>query len=184
MSRLSDNPSTIYRVETAWGSSGFSYDGTVVTKIYVPETKECAALGRSEDAFSGRAPSYIRELAERWVAYFNGEAINIVEPKDIERWLDVLRIDGFRKDVSLALFDVPRGVTISYGELAEIAGRPKAARAVGSVCSRNPLPVVIPCHRVLHAGARNGNVGTYGAGTGRGYKFALLKLEDAPFVRA
>ena len=53
------------------------------------------------------------------------------------------------------------GETVSYGELAEMAGRPRAARAVGSAMATNPLPYVIPCHRVVAAG---GKIGGYGGG--------------------
>jgi methylated-DNA-[protein]-cysteine S-methyltransferase len=56
---------------------------------------------------------------------------------------------------------VPWGETVSYGELAELAGRPRAARAVGSIMSGNPVPFVVPCHRVIAAGGR---IGGYGGG--------------------
>ena len=56
---------------------------------------------------------------------------------------------------------VPWGETVSYGELAELAGRPRAARAVGSVMAGNPVPFVVPCHRVIAAGGR---IGGYGGG--------------------
>lgn len=57
--------------------------------------------------------------------------------------------------------EVPWGETVSYGELADMAGRPGAARAVGSIMRRNPIPFVIPCHRVVGAGGR---LGGYGGG--------------------
>jgi methylated-DNA-[protein]-cysteine S-methyltransferase len=54
---------------------------------------------------------------------------------------------------------VPWGETVSYGELAELAGRPRAARAVGTIMSGNPVPFVVPCHRVIAAGGRIGGYG-------------------------
>ena len=78
---------------------------------------------------------------------------------------------------------VPALVDASQSARAALAGRPGAARAAGTTCARNPLPLVIPCHRVVHAGARRGDVGSYGAATGSSYKRRLLKLEDAPLVR-
>jgi methylated-DNA-[protein]-cysteine S-methyltransferase len=65
------------------------------------------------------------------------------------------------------------GETVSYGELAEMAGRPGAARAVGNAMSRNPVPIVVPCHRVVAAGGRIGGYGSSGVPTKR----FLLALE-------
>ena len=65
---------------------------------------------------------------------------------------------GFRQRVQLALADIGYGKTITYGELAARLANPGAARAVGSACATNPLPIALPCHRVLAAG---GNLGGY-----------------------
>ncbi|MGQ0826124.1 MAG: methylated-DNA--[protein]-cysteine S-methyltransferase [Actinomycetota bacterium] len=76
--------------------------------------------------------------------------------------LDLTGIDGFRRTVLETLArDVGWGETVSYGELAALAGRPRAARAVGAAMASNPLPFVIPCHRVIAAGGR---IGGYGGG--------------------
>ena len=76
--------------------------------------------------------------------------------------LDLEGIDGFRRTVLETLADeVPWGETVSYGELAALAGRPRAARAVGSAMRHNPVPFVIPCHRVIAAGNK---IGGYGGG--------------------
>jgi methylated-DNA-[protein]-cysteine S-methyltransferase len=69
--------------------------------------------------------------------------------------------------------EVPFGETVSYGELAEMAGIPGAARAVGNAMSRNPVPIVVPCHRVVAAAGRIGGYGPSGVGTKR----FLLALE-------
>ena len=71
----------------------------------------------------------------------------------------------FRHAVLEKLREVPRGQTVSYGELAARAGNPKAARAVGTACARNPVPIVVPCHRVLpgHGQARATTRGGPGA---------------------
>ena len=76
--------------------------------------------------------------------------------------LDLDGIDGFRRTVLETLArEVPWGETVSYGELAGLAGRPSAARAVGSAMRNNPIPFVIPCHRVIAAGNK---IGGYGGG--------------------
>jgi methylated-DNA-[protein]-cysteine S-methyltransferase len=69
---------------------------------------------------------------------------------------------------------VHRGQTVRYGELAARVGSPGAARAVGTACATNPVPIVVPCHRVLPA---SGGVGSYGGGPAR--KVRLLELEGA-----
>jgi methylated-DNA-[protein]-cysteine S-methyltransferase len=72
---------------------------------------------------------------------------------------------------------VPLGETVSYGELAEMAGRPGAARAVGGAMARNPVPLFVPCHRVLAAGGRLGGFG--GARNALDIKRWLLAHEAA-----
>jgi methylated-DNA-[protein]-cysteine S-methyltransferase len=76
--------------------------------------------------------------------------------------LDLDGVDGFRRTVLETLArDVQWGETVSYGELAAMAGRPRAARAAGSAMRNNPIPFVIPCHRVIAAGHK---IGGYGGG--------------------
>ena len=73
--------------------------------------------------------------------------------------------------------EVGYGETVSYGELASMAGRPRAARAVGATMAANPVPIVIPCHRVVAAGGRLGGYGPSGLDTKR----FLLRLEGLIF---
>ena len=75
--------------------------------------------------------------------------------------------------------DVGWGETVTYGELAEMAGRPRAARFVGNVMARNPIPILIPCHRVVAAGGRLGGYGPTGTDTKRW----LLALEGVTDLR-
>lgn len=79
---------------------------------------------------------------------------------------------GFRQRAQLALATIGYGETRSYGEIAEQIGHPRAARAVGTACATNPLPLILPCHRVLAAG---GALGGYNGGLWR--KELLLELE-------
>ena len=109
-----------------------------------------------------------RELAgtrDALDAYFAGEPLDL--PVDLR-----LARAPFRHAVLEHLREVPRGQTVSYGELAARAGNPKAARAVGTACARNPVPIVVPCHRVLPG---TGRLGSYRGGPER--KAALLELE-------
>jgi len=67
----------------------------------------------------------------------------------------------FQKQVWRVMLKIPRGKTLSYGEVASATGRPKASRAVGGACGANPVPVLVPCHRVL---AANQKLGGFGGG--------------------
>jgi methylated-DNA-[protein]-cysteine S-methyltransferase len=100
--------------------------------------------------------------------YFAGERRTFTVP------LDRAGRTGFRGEVLEALEAVEFGGTVSYGELAALAGRPRAARAVGTAMSTNPIPILVPCHRVLRAG---GDIGEYGGGIEA--KVWLLAMEKA-----
>ena len=80
----------------------------------------------------------------------------------------------FQRTVWDALTRVPHGTTLSYGELARRAGAPHAARAVGGAVGANPVPIFVPCHRII---AANGKLTGYSGGSGIETKVALLELE-------
>ena len=103
--------------------------------------------------------------------YFGGRRTALDLPVDLE----VSELSDLQRHVLTTLrAEVSYGETITYGELAELAGRPGAARAVGTAMSRNPVPFVVPCHRVVAAGG----IGGYGGGAaGVALKRALLDLE-------
>jgi len=96
--------------------------------------------------------------------------------------LDLHEVEGFRLDVLQTLArEVPWGEIVTYGELAAMAGRPRAARAVGSAMRNNPLPFVIPCHRVVAAGNK---IGGYGGGRNAiSLKRELLACEGVSTLR-
>jgi methylated-DNA-[protein]-cysteine S-methyltransferase len=104
-----------------------------------------------------------RELDE----YFDGERREFDLPLD-------LRVAPFHAEVLAELAQVPYGRTETYGALAAKVGRPKAARAVGTVMHRNPIPIVLPCHRILGA---NGSLTGYAGGLD--VKLRLLQHEGA-----
>jgi methylated-DNA-[protein]-cysteine S-methyltransferase len=88
--------------------------------------------------------------------------------------LDLDGVSEFERAVTEALREVPAGETVTYGELAALAGRPNAQRAAGTFCARNRFGIVVPCHRVVAADG----LGSYGS-LGVGYKRRLLELEGA-----
>ncbi|MDY7104908.1 MAG: methylated-DNA--[protein]-cysteine S-methyltransferase [Actinomycetota bacterium] len=89
--------------------------------------------------------------------------------------LDLRLAHGFRRDVLTHLRAIPYGTTESYKTVAVAAGSPAAVRAVGSACSHNPLPLVVPCHRVVRS---DGSFGQYLGG--HDVKAALLEMERSP----
>jgi methylated-DNA-[protein]-cysteine S-methyltransferase len=105
-----------------------------------------------------------RELDE----YFDGRR------HDFDLTVDLRPVGGFHRTVLTRLAEVPYGRVTTYGQLAARAGRPRAARAVGTAMNRNPIPIVLPCHRVIGA---SGKLVGYGGGLHR--KIALLELEGA-----
>lgn len=94
-----------------------------------------------------------------------------------ELGLDHRLSSGYRLEVQLALPSILYGHTVSYKELALATGRPAAVRAVGTACATNPLPIVVPCHRVLRS---DGTLGGYLGGVDA--KKVLLALEQDPLV--
>ena len=116
---------------------------------------------------------------QRWIgeleAYFKGERLCwTAEDLDLEH----LGVPEFAQKVYATLLAVPAAETVSYGGLAELAGYPRAARAVGSAMATNPVPIVVPCHRVIRS---DGSYGNYGHDPA--YKVRLLEHERANVAR-
>ena len=145
-------------MDTSIGQLGVVTSAGAVSRVLLPGD---AGQSRIDDTVTAALAT--QQIAE----YIAGE----------RRAFDVpLNLDGvteFRAEVLRALMEVPYGETTTYGELARAVGRPKAVRAVGSACATNPLPILIPCHRVLRS---DGALGGYRGGTEA--KRFLLALES------
>jgi methylated-DNA-[protein]-cysteine S-methyltransferase len=111
----------------------------------------------------------VPELARRLAAYFAGTPDSFADVQ-----LDLEWCTPFQRAVAETLRRVPFGETVTYGELAALAGYPNAQRAAGTFCAHNRLPLIVPCHRVVAAGG----LGSYGS-LGVDYKRRLLELEGA-----
>ena len=114
------------------------------------------------------APERLDDVRRQLDEYFEGRR------RDFELPLDWRLTHGFQGKAIKQIARIPYGRTLTYGELAAKAGNPRAFRAAGTACGANPLPPIVPCHRVLPAG---GGVGNYGGGPEM--KRELLKLEGA-----
>ena len=115
-----------------------------------------------------RAPRRLDATARELDEYFAGRRTAFDLP------LDHALSHGFRQLVQSRLPDIDYGTTLSYKQVAELVGSPAAVRAVGTACATNPLPVVVPCHRVVKS---DGGIGQYVGGVEA--KAALLELESA-----
>jgi methylated-DNA-[protein]-cysteine S-methyltransferase len=115
----------------------------------------------------GLEPFGEHPLASRLAAYFTGEPDEFADVT-----LDVSWCTPFQHAVVTSLRGVGRGETVTYGELAALAGHPGASRAAGSFCAHNRFGIIVPCHRVVAAGG----LGGYGS-LGADYKRRLLALE-------
>jgi methylated-DNA-[protein]-cysteine S-methyltransferase len=112
------------------------------------------------------APAQLDEMRRQLDLYFEGKLTEFDLP------LDWRLTQGFRRKAQRAIARIPYGNTRTYTEIAASAGNERAVRAAGTACGTNPLPIVVPCHRVLRSG---GALGGYGGGLPM--KKALLELE-------
>ena len=141
-------------------------------RVCWPKSKPPATLNLL--AISKAPPATVRLLkatAAQLADYFLGRKVRFRAP------LDLTLLTPFARKVLTALARLPYGRTITYGQLAKRIGAPNAARAVGSVLARNPLPLIIPCHRVLTC---TGGLGGFSAPAGPNLKRRLLALENIP----
>ena len=114
-----------------------------------------------------RSPSRLDEAVRQLGEYFSGAR------REFSLRLDWRLATGFRLDVQRYLPQIAYGSTASYAEVAQGVGSPKAVRAVGTACATNPLPIVVPCHRVVRS---DGTLGNYAGGPEA--KRKLLALEE------
>jgi len=126
------------------------------------------SLARAVGSRVLRSPRPIDPVRRELDEYFEGRR------RDFDLELDLRLSADFSRRVLEELALVPYGEVTTYGELARRAERPRAARAVGTVMNRNPIPIVLPCHRVVGS---SGSLTGYGGGLDR--KEALLRLEGA-----
>ena len=137
--------------------------GTVASN----RAQEADAFVTSERRRARRTQSDPDHLVALIGAFLAGDVVSL---EDVP--LDLSATTPFQRDVVATLRGVPRGEVVSYGELAALAGYPRAGRAVGTVCATNSFMFLVPCHRVV---ASNG-IGGYGS-AGVGVKRRLLALE-------
>jgi methylated-DNA-[protein]-cysteine S-methyltransferase len=161
--------------DTAMGFVGIAWSGKGLTRLCLFQRDRAAIerrlerLGASKQGDAGDAPAWIAALADDIRAYAEGEDIDFSGVP-----VDLAGIDDFR----LAIYEAARalgfGKTSTYGELARRAGHAGLPRETGQALGSNPVPLVIPCHRILAAGGR---IGGFSAPGGSATKEKMLALE-------
>jgi len=152
-------------IATRAGEYLAEYSARGLAQLHFPTARTTihrTATGRTPPA----AGAWHRTTKAALLAMLAGRAPRTFPP------LDLSAGTAFQKVVWHALEQIPPGQTRSYGEIARAIGRPKAGRAVGSACGANPIPVLVPCHRVI---AGNGKLGGFSGGLA--WKRTLLERE-------
>jgi methylated-DNA-[protein]-cysteine S-methyltransferase len=158
---------------TRLGACGIAWSEGGVTRVQLPERAPTATerrlRARSANTGASVPPALVREAIAMLECYFAGERVDFASVA-----LDLGGVGPFHRKIYDLARSLDWGQTASYGDLARQAGSPGAARAVGQAMGHNPVPIIIPCHRVLASGRRIGGFSAFG---GALTKERLLALE-------
>ncbi len=149
---------------------GVTSRGLCAVRFGLSERQFVAALRHETRANPVRSAARAGAAARQLGEYLAGRRTAFEVPVDLSR------MTAFQQEVLQAACQIPRGQVRTYSDLARQIGRPKAARAVGQALGSNPVPIVVPCHRVL---AADGSLRGYSGGGGIATKEQLLRLEGA-----
>jgi methylated-DNA-[protein]-cysteine S-methyltransferase len=171
---MGETPHDYFIFETAGGFCGIAWSNLGITRFQLPtksaEAAERILLRRASGAEPGAPMAEVTEAVAAAKRYFDGK-----ETDFSGFTLDLRDHEAFFKRIYAAARQVGWGHTTTYGTLAkELGAGPEAARDVGQAMARNPVPLIIPCHRVLAAGGR---VGGFSAPGGSAAKIRMLELE-------
>ncbi len=158
--------------KTKWGCFGLAGTKSALCRTHLPgpEPKKIEARLLKNLPGAQFDETFFKILQKQIVAYFEGSCVNF--SPDIPVVLDGFAV--FSRKVLTACREIEFGQRITYSGLAKKAGRPAASRAVGNALAKNPLPLIIPCHRVLRT---DGRMGGFSAPGGIPFKKRLLTLE-------
>ena len=157
----------VFKTDWGWVAAVRSRAG--IKRLSMPiRTKRAAQAAFPTEGLTRRA-EVLADLAAQVRAYFEGERVQF------SVGVDLSALPPFRAKVLAAARDIPFGETVTYGDLARRLGKPGAARAVGQAMAHNPVPIIVPCHRVVAASC----LGGFSAEEGVDLKRRLLTLEKA-----
>jgi O-6-methylguanine DNA methyltransferase len=156
----------------AWRERGDKSNAPAVTWFQLPGATAKATESRIARHSGARAPSAppppIAEVIQKVRKHLQGETQDL---RNIP--LDLDGVGPFARKVYEAARKIPAGETVTYGQLAKALGRPKAARAVGQALGRNPIALIVPCHRVQAAGGKPGGFSAHGGCTTKAKMLAM-----------
>jgi methylated-DNA-[protein]-cysteine S-methyltransferase len=163
---------------TAIGACALVWRGETVIGALLPEASEASEaatrarlLRRFPDAAETEPSGAIAEAIALIRRLLAGEKVDLAAIP-----IDLSAADEFERRVYAVTSAIPRGEVRTYGEVAAALGTPGAARAVGAALGRNPIPIIVPCHRVLASGGKSGG---FSAPGGTATKFRMLAIEGA-----
>ena len=161
--------------ETAIGRCALLWRGGLIVGAALPETSEAELRSSLERRFPGAVerppPEPVERVVEAVSRLLSGGAESF---QDVE--MDLNGLAAFERQVLALTRAIPLGETRTYGEIAAALGTPGAARAVGRALGANPIPIIIPCHRVVAADGRSGG---FSAPGGSSTKLRILEIEGA-----
>jgi len=165
---------------TSAGTCGVSWNAQGITSFYLPEASGKRMEGRLKkmthnSRASSAPPAWVKDLIKKVRAHLKGHAQDFTSMP-----LHFDGVSGFLLSVYRAVQKIPSGTVVTYGELAARVGNPNAARAIGGALGKNPIPLIVPCHRVI---ASSGKLGGFSAPGGVETKAALLELEGVILTR-
>ena len=167
--------SHIFKHELGW--IGISFSDIGLTKIVVPSQSldECLMQLQTKLVCEGVINANVEKFFSEFDKYLSGIPTTFSEIKiDISK-----KLPAFYRAALMKCIEIPYGETLSYKNIAEKMGNPKSARAVGLAMARNPLPIIIPCHRVVRS---DGGLGGYGGNHSNiSIKQLFLDVEKSSF---
>jgi len=166
---------------TAIGPCGVAWSQRGLARIQLPEDSAEGTLRRlvatvalPDGGGSTTPPAAVQSAIDRIIRHLTGKEAGLEQIA-----LDLEGIPPFHRKVYEAARRIASGKTLTYGELAKIAGSPMGSRAVGQAMAKNPLPIVVPCHRVVAASGKPGGFSSFG---GLDTKARLLAIEGASLL--
>ncbi|MGN6109023.1 MAG: methylated-DNA--[protein]-cysteine S-methyltransferase [Kofleriaceae bacterium] len=166
--------------ETALGRCGLAWGPRGLVAVQLPEPDDRETFARLSRACPGASLATPPAEVQRAI----DDIISLLDGRDVDLGtiaLDMAEVPAFHRSVYEVAREIPRGATMTYGEIATRLGARGASRAVGQALGRNPFPIVVPCHRVVAAGQRPGG---FSGGGGVSTKLRMLAIEGAPAAGA
>jgi methylated-DNA-[protein]-cysteine S-methyltransferase len=161
--------------ETALGFCGLAWSERGIVAAQLPEGGETATRDRLRARMRGAAeadpPPFVLDARDDVIGLMRGAPIDFMRTP-----LDLKRTPAFNRSVYAIARTIPPGATLTYGDIAQRLGDIGLSRAVGHALGKNPIPIIIPCHRVLAAGAKTGG---FSANGGVETKLRMLAIEGA-----